>query len=205
MGYLIGYNIQDCKNIIVKEVDLDDEIPDDDLDNYNLYIDKMLDYKIKPKERPHYQAAKEANMTHWNYIEQEIDPYFVSICFNKHEHPHIDITCDDEEERCIEYAEKRKYDYAFVYNIIKFDEWEIKNIKLPSWDNRSTASSQEEAIKYLASLMSDNFPDMDEKIRKEAKEFAEEWNIPFSYDLHNAYAKAFQIDYPAWNSSSKYC
>lgn len=93
------------------------------------------------------------------------------------------------------------------YMFIRDYSGKFARIEIPIWESRNEATSQQEAMQYLARAISQSFPlKISDQKRKEMEDYAAKFNIPLNVDLLNQAGNLFNLyDSPSWNSSSKYC
>jgi len=203
MGILVGYNIDKPEKLLVVECDLKE--PDYISHNQNQAGFKNLgEFTDKPEELPEgkklfYKEAEAAGMTHWSYAKN--GDHF-GVYYNIKNHPEIESYYwgDYGNKRVYEDAPRRSYDYVFVFE--KGDR--PYNLTLPNWKDKDKVTTSEEAVEFLASLLSESLGVKDGKL-EEAEVFALKWKIPFCGKLYNKTCSNWENSNPSWDSSSKYC
>jgi len=199
MGYLVGYDIDEPGELLVEFCEL--EVPEYGEEGYDEYRSKMSgEIKCTLDQKPHYEEAKEAGMTHWTYYYDYGDN--LTISYNLGNVPFVEgySSYDHGWELSRESAPRRSYDYVFVCG----QDGEIEDITLPNWDNKDKVTSNEEAMKFMSSKLSESTNLKGDEL-KEVEAFALKWGVPFCGEVHNNTFENFKIDNPAWNSSSAYC
>ena len=80
----------------------------------------------------------------------------------------------------------------------------VRDYKVPSWENRNSADSQQ-AIKLIAERLSSCSMNTNMSVLREIEEYAKSKGVPFCADLHCQFVKNFNDEYPYWDSSSAQC
>lgn len=73
------------------------------------------------------------------------------------------------------------------------------------WENRDKANNSGQAMKYVASRLSELFYGIDKKEAAELTEYAKKFNVPLNLDMHKEFQKVFKTEHPNWNSSDGRC
>jgi hypothetical protein len=93
-------------------------------------------------------------------------------------------------------------DDHFLYDI---EERKFVDFDLPSWDRRSRAKTDKDAMKYIASRLSELFYDISDKDAEELTDYADNWSVPLNLDMHRTFQRVFKTEHPNWDSSDGRC
>jgi len=91
---------------------------------------------------------------------------------------------------------------SFLYDV---DAKKFVSVGILLWENRDKAKDSKQAMKYVASRLSELFYGIDKKEAAELTEYAEKFNVPLNLDMHNEFQKVFKTEHPNWDSSDGRC
>jgi hypothetical protein len=135
-----------------------------------------------------------------HYVEEACDycEYIVITVFGTHAIDAIQF----EDKRPAMLNMNLRSDNCFLYDI-EADKFIDAGILL--WKDRDKAKNSKQAMKYVASRLSELFYSIDAKEAAELTEYTEKFNVPLNLDMYNEFQKVFKTEHPNWNSSDGRC